>query len=1107
MGTVYKAWDAELERMVALKLVKPNLTRDPDASRRFKQELLLARKISHRNVLRIHDLGDGPGGAKFISMAYIDGSDLHNLVRGGKLPLERALKIARQLCEALDAAHEEGVVHRDLKPQNILIDRNDHIYVSDFGLAKSLESDLGLTLTGQFLGTPRYMSPEQAEAKPADSRSDLYAFGLIFCELVTGDIPFEPAESAMQIMFRRVHEQPKDPQQLNPELPAYVARIIQKCLERDVTQRYQSAREILTDLDAGRPPAATFRSSFHHIIADKRKLLLASVIVFLLALGLLAIPPVRRIFLPASDAGKPATATPAVSLAMVPFRNASGDPNLDWLGAILADMLSTDVGQSSNLRVVSPDRMRQILHDLRIVPDTPLDPHTLRQLSEFSNADVLVSGQYARFGEQIRIDASVRDLKRDRTAALKAEAPSEKEVVAAVDRLAQAIRENLSLPASAIKELQDKALRPSTQSLPALRGYSQGVELARQGKNLEAAKQFSAATQADPQFALAYSKLAQVKSSLGYDDEAEQLARRAMDLSETLPPQERLLISAIHAQIVNDYRKAMDSYNQLAKLLPDDPDVEFALAGVCENAGSFDDARKQLAKVLERDPRSVDALLASGRVEIKSGNSQAGLEFLTRGLALAIQLENDEEKAAILQATGVAYRRLGKQDEALRHYQQSLEIKQRLGDKRGMAASFNQMAQIQDELGKSAEALKGYQEALRLRREIGDQKGVGDSLLDLGTFHHDRGHYDEALKFFKESLRIQRELGNESNQSLCLNNIGSCYSFKGEYEGALTYFQQALQLREKANIPEEIALTVHNLAETTAKMGQYDKALAYYVRALDLNRGIGDQRGAAIESYSMGTLFGYQGRFGAALNAKKEALATFQALKDRSVWMGEILGGYGIAQADAGRIEEAQKTLQDAMILARELKSDALAAQVLNYQGECFFYRDDFKSARASYERGYQLALRTRDQDKVLLSRFNVAKAILEQGRPREASTVLRKLVAEANSLGFKFLSVESSTYLAEALMQLKDFPGARRELERAALQAEKLELRSVLARDQYLMGEILRLSGNPADATGHFRAAVRLLDEVRKDTGGDTVLQRADLKRVYSESLRWSKI
>ena len=180
MGRVYKASDKELGRVVALKVLLPDLTGDPAATQRFKQELLLASKISHKNILRIHDLGEADG-VKFISMAYVEGEDLHQLLtKQHPLPIDRAARIARQLCEALEAAHSEGVVHRDLKPQNILMGKDDHVYVSDFGLAKSLEASLaGMTRTGAFLGTPRYMSPEQVEGQPVDHRTDLYALGLI----------------------------------------------------------------------------------------------------------------------------------------------------------------------------------------------------------------------------------------------------------------------------------------------------------------------------------------------------------------------------------------------------------------------------------------------------------------------------------------------------------------------------------------------------------------------------------------------------------------------------------------------------------------------------------------------------------------------------------------------------------------------------------------------------------------------------------------------------------------------------------------------------------------------------------------------------------------
>ena len=251
---------------------------------------------------------------------------------------------------------------------------------------------------------------------------------------------------------------------------------------------------------------------------------------------------------------------------------------------------------------------------------------------------------------------------------------------------------------------------------------------------------------------------------MGHDNEAEQSSRKAVDLSENLPRREKYLISANYARIEHDYPKAIESYENLVSATPDDPEIQFTLASLYEDTGMFDKARDHYTKALAGDPKNVNALIAMGRVEIKSRNPQGALDFFNRGLTVAIQLENDESKAMILQGIGICYRQLNKNDEALRFLQQALEIRRRLGDKRGVAVSLNTMAQIQDEMGRSDQALKGYLEALQLRREIGDKGGLGDTLIDLGTFYNYRGHYDDALKYFKESLQVERELGSESNQ-------------------------------------------------------------------------------------------------------------------------------------------------------------------------------------------------------------------------------------------------------------------------------------------------------------------------------------------------------
>jgi tetratricopeptide (TPR) repeat protein/predicted Ser/Thr protein kinase len=1103
MGAVYKARDREVDREVALKVIRPELAGHPDVLRRFKQELILARQVTHKNVVRIFDLGEAEG-AKFISMEYIDGRDLHSVLgERGKLPPEEAMGIVEQICQGLEAAHSEGVVHRDLKPKNIILDKNGRVAVMDFGIARSRELS-GLTQTGDLIGTPEYMSPEQAKGEEIDSRSDLFSLGIIFYELLTGKTPFEATTPAASLV-KRIQERAIPPVKLDPAIPKFVNDIVVRCLEIDPQRRYASAREILQDLEARRPPrrgATTLRLPRFRMVEEFGRRWIAPALGLLLLL-IIGFVFRGKIFAPAV---KPKASEPAISLAILPFRNASGDASLDWLGASLAEWLSTDVGQSSYLRTVSSDRLHQILHDLRIGADSNLDPDTLRRVAEFSSAQTVVWGQYAKMGEQIRIDATLRDLKHDRTAALKAEAPNQEALPAAVDRLAQAVRENLALSSSVMKELQAQAFKPSSKSLPALRDYNEGLQLSRLGKNLEAQKKFEAATKEDPEFALAYSKLGQTYAKLGYDNEAEQASRKAVDLSENLPPQEKYRIEACHAQVAKDYPKAIEAYENLAKVSPDDTQVQFILAGLYEDSGALDKAREHYSQVLKADPKDVEALLAAGRVEIKGGNPQGGLEYLNRALIPVMQLDNLEEKAAILHAIGVAYSRLNQQDEALRNYQESLAIKRRIGDKRGMAVSLNNIAQLQELSGNSGEALKSYQEALKLRREIGDKKGVGETLIDLGDFYHDRGEHDQALKLHKEALVLERELGNERYQALCLNNIGSSYSFKGQYEDAATYFQQALQLREKLKDAGDIALTVHNLAETNTYMGQYNQALSYYFRALELYRGADDKRGAAIESASMGTLFAYQGRYGAAVNAKQEALNTFRELGDRSFWMVEMLSGYGDALAQAGRGEESQKSFDEAMSLARELKNDAFVAQILNYQGDSFFYRGNFKSARSLYEQAMKVASHTTDRGKVLISRFNLAKAAVKEGRSPAAISGLKGLAQEADTLGLKYLSAQCSIYLGEALVNTRDYSRARQELERAVAKTEKLGLRTLSAQGHYLLATALRATGNGTEASPHYREALRLLDEIRKEAGAEKVIERADLKPIYAECARLSE-
>jgi len=246
MGAVYKARDRELTRTVALKIIRPDLVRNPAIAERFKQELRLSHQVTHKNVIRIYDLGEGEG-VKFITMEYIEGKDLRALIREKKkLAPEETVLVIQQVCQALDAAHSVGVIHRDLKPQNIMQDGSGRIVVMDFGLARTLQGD-GMTQTGALLGTVEYMSPEQALGKQLDQRSDIFALGLIFYELLTGKKPFV-AESDIASLVKRTRERATPVSDVDRQIPGALSGIVSKCLEQDPTARFASIQELAEEI-------------------------------------------------------------------------------------------------------------------------------------------------------------------------------------------------------------------------------------------------------------------------------------------------------------------------------------------------------------------------------------------------------------------------------------------------------------------------------------------------------------------------------------------------------------------------------------------------------------------------------------------------------------------------------------------------------------------------------------------------------------------------------------------------------------------------------------------------------------------------------------------
>ncbi len=1103
MGAVYKALDREVERTVALKLIRPELASNPAILARFKQELLTAHQVTHKNVIRIYDISEADG-VKFITMEFVEGQDLRRILTdNGKLPISRAVEIIRQVCLALDAAHTAGIIHRDLKPQNIMEEaKTGRILVMDFGLARTIGGD-GMTQTGALLGTIEYMSPEQSMGKSLDQRSDIFAVGLIFYELLVGKTPYK-ADTAMASLLRRNQERAVPAADLDASVPKALSDIVSKCLERDLEHRYQNVQEILFDLDAFHGARPTLASISLPVQAPPAKPAppWKWIAVGTLAVGVLGGGwALRSGVFHSGSPGATAEAAkgPELSLAILPFQNSSGDAALDQWGANLADMLTTAVGQSAHLRIVSPDRLHQVLTDLKFTPGTQFDPTFIANIAKFSNADTVVWGKYFKNGDKIRIQATVRDLKQGRDVPVSVDASNMNDVTAPVNQLADLIRQNLAISSDVQKELKASSFQPTSKSPAALSAYMQGLQLRRQGKNLDALKSFQASVAADPEFALAYSRLAETNSALGYDSQAEQASRKALELDAQLPLAEKYLIEANHARVMKDNKKAIEVYEKLAASMPGDNDVQFTLGNLYLDTSQFDKARAQFAKVLKNDPKNLMALLQTGWLEVQNGKPQAGLDPLNRALSLAIEVDNEEQKAQVLQVIGIAYDGMNKYDEALRNVQESLEISKRLGNKSAAANSYSEIGDIQSYLGKPELSLAAYNEALKLRRDIGAKKDVASTLISIGSLWEDRGDYDKALGLYKEALQTERDSGDAVLQAVCLNNIGNVYLAKGQSEDALTYYQQALQLREKLNNAGDTADTLHDLGEAYTRTAQYDQAMASFMRALELRRTTNDAHNTALTQHSMGMVFLNQGRFGAAVSNLNDSVQGFRAAKDHSRIMAQVLIDYADALARAGRSGEVGKTLEEAQALATELKNDKLLADVHNTQGDLAFYRGDTKAAKEQYQQALPLAQRAKAPETILETKLNLARVGIAEGRSASVINDLRGISADADRQDLKYLGLVSSVDLATAMINSKNYAQARPVLDQALNTSEKLGVRLQTALIHYQLGNLLKQTGDASGAAAQFQQATNLLDEIKKEQGAEHTLERADLKPVYA--------
>ena len=569
MGAVYKAQDRELDRTVALKVIRPELAGNSEVLQRFKQELILARKITHRNVIRIFDLGVTDD-LKFITMEFVEGSDLHSVLKERKLSIEESVKIIRQVCEALAVAHAEQVVHRDLKPHNIMLDSTGRACVMDFGLARSLETS-GMTQVGALMGTPAYMSPEQAKGTPADARSDIYTVGIILYELLTGQVPFQ-AETSLGTLLMRTQGPPPPPVKLDASLPKPLSDITLKCLTVDPDKRYQSVQEIIADLDMyqglSRVGATQMSNTvFHRGIVTPRLPMLAESSAWkwiTLSVAVAAVILAGVYFaLRLQHAG---VAPTPVTVLVADFNNTTADPIFN---GTLEPALTVALEGATFITAYNRGEARRVAAQLQ-PGETKLDETLAKLVAVRQGIEVILTGSIAKEGGGYRL--AVRAVDAFTSKVLDSEeitGVNKDGVLVATAKLAAKLR----------KALRDDT--PESLQLAAAETFSAGsVEAAHQyalaeqaewsGKSQEALTDYSKAVELDPNLGRAYANMSAIYANLGKTEEAEANQKLAMAKIDRMSDRERYKTRGIYYLVTRNDQKAIEELSTLIKQYPTD---------------------------------------------------------------------------------------------------------------------------------------------------------------------------------------------------------------------------------------------------------------------------------------------------------------------------------------------------------------------------------------------------------------------------------------------------------------------------------------------------------------------------------------------------------
>ena len=633
--------------------MRPELSTNPEALGQLMHEISIASQISHKNVLRIHDLGEASG-LRFVSMAWAEGEDLSTLLhRTGPLPEERILTLGREICEGLEAAHEQGISHRDLKPSNILLTSTGHICIADFGMARSTNPAIAVRETSGALasGTPRYMSPEQIDGSSIDARTDIYSLGIILYEMATGRIPFKD-DSIYQTLAHRISEKAANPKLLNPALSDRLAALILRCLERNPQDRYADVQTVHRELQSIAEPIEVLKRS----MARRPWFYAAAAAVLVVIIGGFAWYRHSRFPTEAPSNGK--------YIAVIPFHAIGSDPNLKYRSEGIADAVSVRLASLDSVHAVSGSALDRV---------NLAQPE--EKIGQQLGANLLVRGNVQSENGRIRVSASISNVEKHKTLWSKSYEGETADLFTLENEISNDTVQALHVTPT-VKE-QERAASAPTQSLPAYDLYLKGRDILKNHRDEANAKAalslFEQASKQDNSFALAWT---------GVADADLLLYRITKDSMYT-------------AKAVAAVQEAHNRNDNLAE-------VHFVSGSVYTTTGRNAEAVSEIKRALQLQPNSDDGYIRLGRAYLASGRPKECLTAFMKAVQLNPYYWYNHKQL------GSSYEQLGRNDDALKEFNKQVQLN---GDD---ASGYNNIGTIDFQRGRWKDAIAAFQKAIRI---------------------------------------------------------------------------------------------------------------------------------------------------------------------------------------------------------------------------------------------------------------------------------------------------------------------------------------------------------------------------------------------------------